>query len=70
VIDERYRELERRYYRLLVAAENVIAETRAVGTPAAPLCSVPPHRIKRLREELDGGDNNNRPRRALATMGQ
>jgi hypothetical protein len=64
--DEQYRALERRYHRLLVAAENVVAETRAVGTPAAPLCSVPPHRIKRLRQELDS-DQPTAP--VLQTMG-
>jgi hypothetical protein len=63
--DERYRALEHRYYRLLVAAENLIRDTRAIGTPEAPGCSVPPHRIKRLRQELDTDEKPT----ALATMG-
>lgn len=51
---ERYRALERRYNRLLVAAEHVVREARAVGSPESPMCSVPPNRIRVLRRELSG----------------
>jgi hypothetical protein len=62
---ERYRALERRYHRLLVAAENLVRDTRSIGSPEAPACAVPPHRIKTLRREIDGEPQPT----ALATMG-
>jgi hypothetical protein len=63
--DERYRALERRYFRLLAAAENLIRDTRSIGSPEAPACAVPPHRIKTLRREVQGEPQPS----ALATMG-
>jgi hypothetical protein len=57
--------LERRYHRLLAAAENVVADARAIGNPETPMCSVPPHRIKTLRREIEGEPQPS----ALATMG-
>jgi hypothetical protein len=65
--DERYEALQRRYYRLLAAAENVVAEARAIGTPEAPNCAVPPHRIKTLRRECEGEPQPSAL--SLATMG-
>jgi hypothetical protein len=62
---ERYLALERRYNRLLVAAENLIRDARAVGSPATPMCSVPPNRIRVLRREVIGEPQPS----ALATMG-
>jgi hypothetical protein len=65
--DERYRALECRYNRLLVAAENVVYEARAIGTPEAPNCAVPPHRIRALRREIEGTPQPSVL--SLATMG-
>jgi hypothetical protein len=61
---ERYRILERRYNRLLVAAENVVREARAIGNSETPMCSVPPNRIRILRREVAGEPQPS----ALATM--
>jgi hypothetical protein len=51
---EKYRALEHRYNRLLVAAENLINDTRAIGNSECPMCSVPPHRVRILRREVNG----------------
>ena len=61
---ERYRALERRYNRLLVAAENLINDTRAIGNSETPMCSVPPHRVRVLRREVNGEPQHS----AFATM--
>jgi hypothetical protein len=61
---ERYRALEHRYNRLVVAAENLINDTRAVGNAETPACLVPPHRIRILRREVNGEPQHS----ALATM--
>jgi hypothetical protein len=61
---ERYRILERRYNRLLVAAESVVHSARAIGSVEEPMCSVPPSKIRTLRREVAGEPQPS----ALATM--
>jgi hypothetical protein len=52
--DSDYENLLERYRRLRIAAQAVIEEATAVGTPEHPMCGVPPHAIRRVRRELDG----------------
>jgi hypothetical protein len=54
-----------RYRRLRLAAERVVEEAEAIGTPSRPRCAIAPHHIRRLRRELDGTP---RPSSAFYTM--
>ena len=50
---EKLKVMQRRYDRLAQAAEYVVRDARAIGTPESPMCSVAPWRIKLLRRELN-----------------
>jgi hypothetical protein len=51
--EERAAALAAEYTRLAHAARAVVDECRPAGSDE-PMCAVPPHRIRRLRRELNG----------------
>jgi hypothetical protein len=53
-IEDRAAALAERYARLRHAAQAVVDDATAVGTPERPMAGIPAHVLRTLRRELDG----------------